>query len=90
MQILLVLQCPMYNLIEYSDNCSDSSGSLWVFKRDEVINNGDVTNDNNGSLLKYKACIIGNTEANGKKWSKNSYTTKIFKQFLEIIRNATD
>ena len=27
---------PMYNLIEYSDNYSDTSGSLWQFKRDEV------------------------------------------------------
>ena len=26
---------PMYNLIEYSDNYSDTSGSLWHFKRDE-------------------------------------------------------
>ena len=24
----------MYNLIEYSDNYSDTSGSLWHFKRD--------------------------------------------------------
>ena len=23
---------PMYNLIEYSDNYSDTSGSLWQFK----------------------------------------------------------
>ena len=27
---------PMYNLIEYSDNYSDTSGSLWDFKRDEI------------------------------------------------------
>ena len=27
---------PMYNLIEYSDNCCDTSGSLWWFKRDEI------------------------------------------------------
>ena len=27
----------MYNLIEYSDNYSDTSGSLWNFKRDEII-----------------------------------------------------
>ena len=26
---------PMCNLIEYSDNYSDTSGSLWQFKRDE-------------------------------------------------------
>ena len=25
---------PMYNLIEYSDNYCDTSGSLWQFKRD--------------------------------------------------------
>ena len=27
---------PMYNLIEYSDNYSNKSGSLWQFKRDEL------------------------------------------------------
>ena len=27
---------PMYNLIEYSDKYSDTSGSLWQFKRDEI------------------------------------------------------
>ena len=36
---------PMYNLIEYSDNYSDTSGILWGFKRDEIVNNVDVTND---------------------------------------------
>ena len=57
----------MYNLIEYSDNYSDTSGSLWNFKRDEIINNADVTNDNNAPLFKYKANIIGNTVENGTK-----------------------
>ena len=57
---------PMYNLIEYSDNCSDISGSLWQFKRDEIVNNADVRNDNAPSF-KYKASLIGNTEANGTK-----------------------
>ena len=42
----------MYNLIEYSDNYSDTSGSLWDFKRDEIDNNADVTN-NNSSSFKY-------------------------------------
>ena len=28
---------PMYNLIEYSDNYSDTSGSLWQFKRDDDL-----------------------------------------------------
>ena len=33
----------MYNLIEYNDNYSYTSGSLWQFKRDE----SPVTNDHN-------------------------------------------
>ena len=43
---------PMYNLVEYSDNYSDTSRSLWQFKRDEITNNADVTNDN-ASSFKY-------------------------------------
>ena len=58
---------PMYNLIEYSDNYSDTSGRLWQFKRDEIINNADVTNDDNAPSFKYKANLIGNTEDNGTK-----------------------
>ena len=30
---------PMYNLIEYSDNCSKTSGSLWQYYRDEPNDN---------------------------------------------------
>ena len=56
----------MYNLIEYSDNYFDTSGSLWHFKRDEITYNVDVSNDNVPSF-KYKASRIGNTEANGTK-----------------------
>ena len=58
---------PMYNLVEYNDNHSDTSGSLWNFKRDDIINNADVTNDNNAPSFKYKASLIGNTENNGTK-----------------------
>ena len=43
---------PMYNLIEYSDNYSDTSRCLWQFKRDEIINNADVINDNNAPSFK--------------------------------------
>ena len=58
---------PMYNLIEYSDNFSDTSGSLWDFKGDEIVNNTNVTNDDNAPSFKYKASIIGNTGNNGTK-----------------------
>ena len=58
---------PMYNLTEYGDNYSDTSGSLWGFKRDEISNNVKVTNDDNAPSFKYKASNIGNTEAGGTK-----------------------
>ena len=51
-QILLILQCLCTIKFEYSDNYSDASGSLWQFKRDKIINNADVTNDNNASSFK--------------------------------------
>ena len=49
----------MYNLIEHSDNYSDTSGNLWQFKRDEVTNkNPDLTIDYSQSF-KYKAALLG-------------------------------
>ena len=35
--------------------------------RDEIVNNADVTYDNNAPSFKYKANLIGNTENNGTK-----------------------
>ena len=58
---------PMYNLIEYSVNYSSTSGSLSYFGRDEIINNADVTIDDNAPSLKHKTSLTGNTEANGTK-----------------------
>ena len=63
----LNITMPMYNLIEYTDNYSDTSGSLWDFKRDEIVNNADVINDNNAPSFKYKASLIGNTGNDGTK-----------------------
>ena len=37
------IETPMYNLIEYSDNYSDTFGSLWQFKRDEIEGDVDFT-----------------------------------------------
>ena len=61
---------PMHNLIEYSDNYSDTSGSLWQFKRDEIEEDVDLTLDanhipNNSSSFKYKSSFI--TDRNGVK-----------------------
>ena len=52
---------PMYNFIEYGDNYSDTSGSLWKFKRNKQnLNNespANVTIDNSTSF-KYKSSFF--------------------------------
>ena len=52
---------PMYNLIEYSDNYSDTSGRLWQFKRDEQnMNNGNPANVTtaDSSSFKYRSSFF--------------------------------
>ena len=79
---------PMNNLIEYSDNYSDTSGSLWIFKRDEIVNNVDMTNDNNAPSFKYEASLIGNTESDG---TKNGVKVAVPLKYLSNFRrNATN
>ena len=47
----IYIAMPMYNLIEYSDNYSDTSGSLLQFKRDEVpANNANLIIDDSQSF----------------------------------------
>ena len=48
----------MYNLIEYSNNYSDTSVSLWQFNRDEIpANNADLT-INNSQSFKYITALV--------------------------------
>ena len=54
---------PMCNLLEYSDNYQNSTGSLCQFKRDEPPHdNADVAN--NTSSLVYKSKLISGTDDN--------------------------
>ena len=73
---------PMYNLIEYSDNYSDTSGSSQSFKRDVIDNNAEVSNNDNAPSFKYKANLIGNTETGGaKKGAKIAAPLKYLRNF---------
>ena len=61
---------PVYNLTEYEDNYSDTSGSLWHFKKDEVEGDVDLTVDgnhfpNNSPSFKYISNLF--TNRNGVK-----------------------
>ena len=63
---------PMYDLVEYSDNYMETSGSLWQYYRDEpfIGNNGniaDVPDDPDSASFKYKQKITGQTGNVGTK-----------------------
>ena len=69
---------PMYNLLEYSDNFSKTSGNLWNYYRDEVNDSANENNDVNSyrinnnktvtsKFFKYKTKIVGNTRDNNNR-----------------------
>ena len=65
---------PMYNLIEYSVNYSDTSGSLWQFKTDEQnMNNGNPANVTtaDSSSFKYKSSFFKTLEDDDNGVFKN-------------------
>ena len=63
---------PMYNLLEYSENYSMTSGSLWNYYRDEINNDENKTNRFKNRLnnkktrrsksFEYKTKLIGSTQ----------------------------
>ena len=68
---------PMCNLIEYSDNYSKTSGSVWQNYKDEP-------NDNDSESFKSKVKITGKTPADrNTKNAEIIVPLKYFKQFLE-------
>ena len=81
---------PMYNLIEYCDNYSDTSGSLWHFKRDEIEEDVDLTVDgnhipNNSSSFKYKLSLSLSTNRNGVKIAVSLKYLSNFWRSLEML-----
>ena len=77
---------PMYNLIEYSDNYSYTSGGLLGFRRDDLVNNANVSNNDNVPSFKYKASGIGDTEDNGtKKGVKIAVLLKNLNNFWRLL-----
>ena len=63
---------PMYNLIEYSDNYSKTSGSLWQYYKDE-------SNDNLADSGSKELNITGSTPAScNKKGVKTIVPLKYF------------
>ena len=81
----------MYNLLEYSDNYSKASGSLWQYYRDQPsLNDNDVINKfpGNRALFNFKQKIIGETADDGTKDVKIMAPSKLLINFwgaLEML-----
>ena len=66
----------MYDLIEYGDDYSKTSGSLWNYYRDEPCLNanyaiaGLLADNNNSALFKFKTKIAGRIKDHGTKINK--------------------
>ena len=83
----------MHKLIEYSDNYSDTSGSLWQFKRAEVPVDNDYLTTDNFQSFKYKAFPVRKTKDAVGGTNSSVKDAKIvvplkYLSNLEIIRNA--
>ena len=75
---------PLHNLLEYSDNSSMTSGSLWNYYREE-INDDENENDNNNNNNK------NNNNSNNNRLNNNkTITSKSFKYKTKIIGNTLD
>ena len=74
----------MYNLLEYSDNYQNSTGSLYRFKRDEPPdNNADV--GNNTTSLVYKSNLIKGTDDNNANNVKLVVPLKYVSNFFRSL-----
>ena len=76
-------------MIEYSYNYSDTSGSSWQFKRDEVPANADLT-INNSQSFKYKAALKGKTANHNNSFVRHKIVVPLqylsnFLRSLEIL-----
>ena len=61
---------PMYNLIEYGDNYSKTSGGLWQYGKDIPAKNSDLVDFNEANVsdsFSFKENITGQAGDNGTK-----------------------
>ena len=81
---------PMYDLIEYSDNYSKTSGGLWQYCKDTpaVNNNNAIVDFTDNSLtdsVKFKVKMTGQTENGGTKNIEIMVPIKYLSNFWRAI-----
>ena len=82
---------PMYNLIEYSDNYSKTSGSLWQYCKEipAVNNDGDIVDFNRANAtdsFNFKTKITGQTNNNGRIDDVETMIPLIFEELMKCLQ----
>ena len=73
----------MQNLIEYSSNYSETTGSLGFYSKDEGIDfNNDLANTDDFKSFMYEAKLKGNTEADGANGILKNVTIDVPLKYL--------
>ena len=85
----LELSMSMYNLTEYSSNYSETTGSFWFYSKEGAAYfNADIANNNSFRSFKYKAKLLGNTEADWEnKILRNAAIAVPFKYLSNFYRS---
>ena len=69
---------PMCNLMEYSSNYYQTTGSLWFYSKDGATDfNVDIANTDDFKSFKYKAKLLGNIEADRANGILKNATTAV-------------
>ena len=81
---------PMYNLVEYSDNYTKTTGSLWQYCRDIPARNANneiiiFSEDNTTDSFKFKAKITGQTGNDATKDVETMVPLKYLSDFLRTL-----
>ena len=84
----LIMVMPMYNLTEYIDVYSQTSGGLWQYYRDD--NNNNITdfpvNNNNSSLFKFIQQITNQAKNGSTKLIAIMVPLKYLSKFGEHLK----
>ena len=79
----LDLIMPMYNLIEYSTDYSETTGSLWLYPKDEATNfDADIANNNNFKSFEYKVKLLETAVADGANGILRNATITVQLKYL--------
>ena len=79
---------PMYNLLEYSDNYQNSTGSLCPFKRDEPPDDNANAGNATTSLVYKSKLIKGTDDDNVKLVVPLKYVSKFFRSLEMPLVNC--